>query len=252
MVRHWFHLVELAVTYTGANHHVRAFVERIERLETEISELNADKSDIYKEARGMGFDVKALRKVVAQRKLDPADREERDAMFDLYWHAVHGTGMGDATRVHVHEANSYADEKGRGDITVVDREDEDGNRIRVTVSPEIAEILARGADAETGEITDEPEAAAEVAGDYLREPVAAEQGQIVREGDAPRETDRTSGDASRPDAEFTNSQASSSQPASSAGEIVPSSPISPVPPFDIGDIPACLDRRKRTDTGAHP
>lgn len=69
---------------------LRAFVERVERIEEEIATLNADKSEIYKEARGSGFDVKALRKVVAQRKLDPSEREERDAIFDLYWHAIHG------------------------------------------------------------------------------------------------------------------------------------------------------------------
>ena len=62
-------------------------------------------------------------------------------------------------------------------------------------------------DAVTGEIRNEPEAAAEVAGDYLREPAAAEQGQIVREGDAPRETGRFGGDASSPDTEYQDGEA---------------------------------------------
>lgn len=68
----------------------------------------------------------------------------------------------------------------------------------------------------------EPEAAAEAAGDYLREPVAAERGQIIREGDAPRETDRESGDASCPDTDF-----SSATPAEAA-------PAFPKPPAHAG------------------
>lgn len=94
---------------------LRAFVERIERIEADIKDLNGDKSEVYKELRGCGFDVKAVRAVVAKRKLDTTDREERDAMFDLYWSALHGTGTEDATRVHVHEA-SYSEAKGRGDL----------------------------------------------------------------------------------------------------------------------------------------
>lgn len=80
--------------------------------------------------------------------------------------------------------------------------------IDIMIDQEEAELPPH--DKSTGELLeeqparDEPAAAAEVAGEYLREPVAAEQGQIVREGDAPRETSRDySGDASRPD---TNSE----------------------------------------------
>lgn len=77
---------------------LRAFVERIERVEEEIKALNADKSEIYKELRGDGFDVKAVRQCVSARKLDSAEREERNAIFDLYWDALTG-----GPRVHVHE-----------------------------------------------------------------------------------------------------------------------------------------------------
>ena len=64
---------------------LRAFVERIERIEEDIKDRNDDKSEVYKELRGLGFDVKTVRKCVAARKLDPADRAESDALFDLYW-----------------------------------------------------------------------------------------------------------------------------------------------------------------------
>lgn len=79
---------------------LRAFVERIERIEADIKDLNGDKSEVYKELRGCGFDVKAVRAVVAKRKLDTADREERDAMFDLYWSALNGE---DRARAHARE-----------------------------------------------------------------------------------------------------------------------------------------------------
>jgi uncharacterized protein (UPF0335 family) len=83
---------------TPAGGQLRAFVERIERLEAEIKELNADKSEVYKELRGVGFDVKAVRQCVAKRRLGSAEREERDAIFDMYWEALTG-----GSRVHVHE-----------------------------------------------------------------------------------------------------------------------------------------------------
>ena len=70
---------------------LRAFVERVERIEADIKEMNADKSAIYKEIRGEGYDVKTVRKIVAKRKLDTDERDEQDAIFDLYWDALYGS-----------------------------------------------------------------------------------------------------------------------------------------------------------------
>lgn len=67
---------------------LRAFVERIERVEEDIKERNADKSDIYKEAKMNGFDVKVLRKVVSLRRKDYAERQEEDAILELYLGAL--------------------------------------------------------------------------------------------------------------------------------------------------------------------
>ncbi|MET3648063.1 DUF2312 domain-containing protein [Phyllobacterium ifriqiyense] len=107
---------------------LRAFVERVERLEEEIKTLNDDKSEVYKEMRGFGFDVKAVRKVVAKRKLDPSVANEQDAVFDLYWDALTG-----ASHVHVHEAGgSYAAEKG------VDREARRKQRMSETMDDSVA------------------------------------------------------------------------------------------------------------------
>lgn len=76
---------------TAAAGQLRAFVERIEHLEAEIKEINSDKSDIYKEMRDGGFDVKTVRKIVAARKIEGAEREEQEAIFDLYWAALTGS-----------------------------------------------------------------------------------------------------------------------------------------------------------------
>ena len=92
---------------------IRSIVERIERLEGEIKDLNSDKSDIYKEARSNGFDVKVLRQVIALRKKDAAEIEEQDAIRDLYLQAlgmlpdfepISETGTEHATRAPAHEA----------------------------------------------------------------------------------------------------------------------------------------------------
>ena len=67
---------------------LRSFVERIERIEDEIKGLNEDKKDIYGEAKGDGFDVKILREVVRLRRQDEKERDERDALLDVYLHAI--------------------------------------------------------------------------------------------------------------------------------------------------------------------
>ncbi len=67
---------------------LRAVVERIERVEEEIRDLNADKSDIYKEAKGNGFDAKAIRKIVSLRHMDRDNRREEEEILDLYLNAL--------------------------------------------------------------------------------------------------------------------------------------------------------------------
>jgi uncharacterized protein (UPF0335 family) len=65
-----------------------SFVRRIESLNTEITERNSDKAEIYKEAKGEGFDTKILRKVIAIRAKDPATLTEQEAMVDTYLAAL--------------------------------------------------------------------------------------------------------------------------------------------------------------------
>lgn len=67
---------------------LKAFVERIERLSESKDEITSDIRDVYEEAKGNGFDKKALREVVRLRKLDRNEREEREALVDLYRSAI--------------------------------------------------------------------------------------------------------------------------------------------------------------------
>lgn len=71
-----------------ARDQLRSLVERIERLEEEKKDLVSDIKDIYAEAKGVGFDTKVLRRVVAIRKQDQNERLEQEAILDLYLHAL--------------------------------------------------------------------------------------------------------------------------------------------------------------------
>ncbi len=67
---------------------LKAFVERIERLEEEKKCISDDIKDVYAEAKGNGFDVKILRRVVGLRKKDANVRSEEEAVTELYLHAL--------------------------------------------------------------------------------------------------------------------------------------------------------------------
>ena len=67
---------------------LRQFVEQIERLEEEKKALADDVRDKYAEAKAVGFDTKALRKIVSLRKKSKADRQEEDAILETYMHAL--------------------------------------------------------------------------------------------------------------------------------------------------------------------
>jgi uncharacterized protein (UPF0335 family) len=71
-----------------AKDQLKSVVERIERLEEEKAALSADIKEVYAEAKGNGFDVKILRKVVRIRKQDRAKRMEEEAILDLYLAAM--------------------------------------------------------------------------------------------------------------------------------------------------------------------
>lgn len=67
---------------------LRSFIERIEKLEEEKAALTADIREVFAEAKGAGFDTKIMRQVVRIRRLDEHQRQEQDAILDLYRRAL--------------------------------------------------------------------------------------------------------------------------------------------------------------------
>ncbi|MGN6487169.1 MAG: DUF2312 domain-containing protein [Devosia sp.] len=71
-----------------AQDQIRAFIERIERLEEEKASISGDIKEVYAEAKGNGFDTKVLRKIVSIRKQDHNERMEQEALLELYLTAL--------------------------------------------------------------------------------------------------------------------------------------------------------------------
>jgi uncharacterized protein (UPF0335 family) len=71
-----------------AKDQLKAIVERIERLEEEKKATSDDIRDVYAEAKGNGFDVKALRTIVRMRKQDTDERREEQEVLETYMHAL--------------------------------------------------------------------------------------------------------------------------------------------------------------------
>ena len=67
---------------------LKSIVERVERLAEEIKDLRSDQGDIFKEAKGNGYDVRALRQIIRLRAEDPNKRTEREAILDVYMNAL--------------------------------------------------------------------------------------------------------------------------------------------------------------------
>ena len=67
---------------------LKQFVERVERLEEEKKALVDDIKDVFAELKGRGFDVRAVREILAIRKQDRSERQEHEAILDLYMTAL--------------------------------------------------------------------------------------------------------------------------------------------------------------------
>lgn len=65
-----------------------SFAERIERLTEEKAALSADIAEVFKDAKGAGFNVKILREVLKERAMDAGARQERETLLDLYRRAL--------------------------------------------------------------------------------------------------------------------------------------------------------------------
>jgi uncharacterized protein (UPF0335 family) len=71
-----------------AKDQLKSIIERVERLEEDKAAIASDIKDVYAEAKGNGYDTKALRAIVRYRKEDAQDRAEREAIFETYLNAL--------------------------------------------------------------------------------------------------------------------------------------------------------------------
>lgn len=76
---------------------IRTIIERVERLEEEIKDLNEAKKEIFLEAKSDGLDVKILKEIIKLRKQDQDERDERESLLDLYMRAMETAPAEDKT-----------------------------------------------------------------------------------------------------------------------------------------------------------
>lgn len=67
---------------------LKSFIERIERLQEEIDALNADKAEVFSEAKGTGFDTKIMKQIIKIRRMDKDDLDEQETLLDVYKRAL--------------------------------------------------------------------------------------------------------------------------------------------------------------------
>lgn len=103
---------------------LRSFVERWERLQEEIEGLKADQKEILAEAKGSGFDTRTIRDIIKLRKMSKAERDEREALLDIYKAALgmlDGTPLGDAAVRRITGSSApKPDEPGDGQTDIED------------------------------------------------------------------------------------------------------------------------------------
>ena len=71
-----------------AKDQLKSFINRIERLEEERAATSGDIREVYAEAKSAGYDTKVMRQIVKLRKMDSADRQEQEALLEVYMQAV--------------------------------------------------------------------------------------------------------------------------------------------------------------------
>jgi len=81
-------MADMVQTDSVAADQLKTIIERIERLEEEKAGISGDIKEIYAEAKGNGFDVKVIRKIISLRKKDYSERQEEEAILELYMQAL--------------------------------------------------------------------------------------------------------------------------------------------------------------------
>lgn len=81
-------MTDMTDTVAVAGDRIRSIIERIERLDEEIKDLNETKKEVFAEAKGEGLDVKVLREILKIRKQDKDERDEQETLLDVYMRAM--------------------------------------------------------------------------------------------------------------------------------------------------------------------
>jgi len=71
-----------------AGEKLMSLIQRIERLEEDRANIGADVREIYREAKGIGFEPKIIRQLVKMRKMEASDRQEEEALIESYMAAI--------------------------------------------------------------------------------------------------------------------------------------------------------------------
>jgi len=103
------------VLTSAAQGRLRTIVERLERLQDDVKAVQADMKEVFAEAKGEGYDVKILRKVLRIRGMDTAKRQEEEAILDLYLTALGEAPLFESAGVTVH-VSTRAAPKGPGTV----------------------------------------------------------------------------------------------------------------------------------------
>ncbi|CAI8191953.1 MAG: DUF2312 domain-containing protein [Planktomarina sp.] len=79
---------DIETSYRVTGDELRKFIERIERLDAEKSDLIEQQKEVMAEAKGRGYDTRVMRKLISMRKRDQADIAEEEAILDMYKQAL--------------------------------------------------------------------------------------------------------------------------------------------------------------------
>ena len=210
-----------------------SIVDRVERLREEIAALNADVSEVYKEARGNGFDVRTLKALISERAKiakDPAVYQENESLLDLYRDAVN-RGTAPATRARARSPNSAPSNQ----VTRIGETDEVPAPSR-TVSSNNSQAKAS---------RDETDIPAGAASDGLASRESGGSGSVAPNSNPAPSPPDTDGVASQPLSPATSStpieplEIPVSEGSTGGADIPVTAPPGP-------DIPTFLDRRSST------
>jgi uncharacterized protein (UPF0335 family) len=226
------------MTARFAKDQLKAFIERVERLEEEKKALADDIRDVYAEAKGNGYDVKALREIVRRRKIDKDELAERDAILDTYMLAlgmIPGGSSASSTSGQGVASSARAQACAANDDTITNS----AQPVLASLPPEGSEPAPALGCAETN--------SARSSGDPSH-PEEGEPGASDRADTDPSQRDRSSAHPSGSGVPSAQSSGSEHTPAPSPGE-APGLREKPSPrgDVDIGEIPPHLRRDPRTN-----